>query len=189
MAVPADVFPQHPRPWTLEEVLALPEDNGQRIELIDGILVVSPAPTPAHQRVLHRLQLGMDAAVPDGMELLPGVNVVLNGRRLLIPDMVVTNSPGHTSLYFTGDQIVLAAEVLSPSSRSYDRLLKRQLYADAGVAYYLVVDPAELVPSAVLLRLHGEEYREVAASTGGVLRLLEPFPAVVDLAPAAARRP
>jgi Uma2 family endonuclease len=180
------VSPQHPRPWTLDEVLALPEDNGQRIELIDGMLVVSPAPTPTHQRFLQWLQLALDAAVPAGMELLPGVNVVLNGRRrLLIPDLVVTNVPGHTSVYFTGDQIVLAAEILSPSSRSYDRLLKRQLYAEAGVPYYLVVDPAGVVPSAVVMRLTGAGYCEQESSSDGLLSMRQPFPAVVRLGGAA----
>jgi len=185
MAMPADsppAFPQHPRPWTLEEVLAIQGDNGQWIELVDGAVIVSPSPTPTHQRVLRRVLVGLLDAVPAGMELLPNVNVVLNGQRLLIPDLVVTNAPGHTDLYFTGEQIVLATEILSPSTRAYDRVLKRQLYAEAGIAYYLVVDPAPVTPSAALLRLDGEDYREVAASVDGLLRLERPFPATVNLA-------
>lgn len=185
MAVPADsssAFPQHPRPWTLEEVLALPEDNGQRVELVDGTLIVSPSPTPTHQRVLQRIQFALRDAVPEGMELLPAVNVVLNGRRLLIPDLVVTNAPGHTDLYFTGGQIVLATEILSPSTRAYDRALKRQLYAEAGIEYYLIVDPKPATPSAVLLRLDGDDYREDAASVDGMLGLERPFPVRIDLA-------
>ena len=182
MAMPVEAFPQHPRPWTLEEVLALPEDNGQRIELIDGTLVMSPSPTPTHQRVLRRLMVALLDAVPADMELLPNVNVVLNGRRLLIPDLVITNAPGHTDLYFTGDQIVLVTEILSPSTRAYDRALKRQLYAEAGITYYLVVDPAPATPSAVLLQLHGEDYREAAQSADGLLRLERPFPVQLNLA-------
>lgn len=57
MAVPAETFPQHPSPWTLDEVLAMPEDSGQRVELVDGAVFVSPAPSPRHQRLLHRMQL------------------------------------------------------------------------------------------------------------------------------------
>jgi Uma2 family endonuclease len=84
MAVPADTCPRHPREWTLEEVLALPDDQGQRVELVDGAVVVSPAPGFVHQRVLQRLQVAFIAAVPDEFESLPGINVVLNSRRLLI---------------------------------------------------------------------------------------------------------
>jgi Uma2 family endonuclease len=181
MAVPAETFPWHPRPWTLEEVLALPEDSGQRVELIDGTLVVSPSPTPTHQRVLLRLIAAFLNAVPHGMEFLPNVNVVLDGRRLLIPDLIVTNTPGHTDLYFTSAQIVLAVEVLSPSTRAYDRALKRQLYAEAGIEYYLVVDPAPATPSATLLRLDGDDYREAVRSSDGLLQIERPFPVEVDL--------
>jgi Uma2 family endonuclease len=185
MAVPPDsspAFPRHPGPWTLEEVLALHEDNGQRVELVDGALIVSPSPTPTHQRVLRRLIAAFLDAVPEHLEFLPGVNVVLNGRRLLIPDLVVTNAPGHTDLFFTGDQIVLAGEILSPSTRAYDRALKRQLYAEAGIEHYLIVDPMPATPSAVLLRLDGEDYQEATTSVDGLLRLELPFPVGVNLA-------
>jgi Uma2 family endonuclease len=167
----------------LDEVIALPEDNGQRVELIDGTLVVSPSPTPTHQRVLQLLIVALLNTVPPELEVLPGVNAVLGQqRRLLIPDLVVTNRPGHTDLYFTGDQIVLAAEILSPSTRAYDRILKRQLYAEAGIGYYLVVDPAPATPPlATLLRLDGEDYREDVRSTDGLLRIERPFPIEVDL--------
>jgi Uma2 family endonuclease len=77
-------------------------------------------------------------------------------------------------VYFTGDQIILAAEILSPSSRAYNRILKRKLYAEARVPYYLVVDPAEPTPSASLSRLLGEDYREVARSIDGLLRIEHP---------------
>ena len=181
MAVPAEEFPQHPRPWTLEEVLALPEDSGQRVELIDGAVVMSPAPAPTHQRILHRLQLALDGDVPAGMELLPGVNVVLNGGRLLIPDLVVTTSPGHTDVYFTGDQVLLAIEIMSPSSAVYDRVLKRQLYAEAGVQFFVIVDSKPAVPEVVLYELSGGDYEEIARSREGELRMHRPFPATIEL--------
>ena len=68
MAMPVDAFPQHPDNWTLGEVLALPEDQGQRIELVDGALHVSPAPTRTHQRLLHRIQMAWDSAMPPEYE-------------------------------------------------------------------------------------------------------------------------
>jgi hypothetical protein len=60
-------------------------------------------------------------------------------------------------------------------------VFKRELYAEAGVAYYLVVDPKGSPTSAVLFELDDGRYREAARSEDGVLRLERPFPVVLDL--------
>ncbi|WP_086827276.1 Uma2 family endonuclease [Allokutzneria sp. NRRL B-24872] len=182
MAAAAETFPQHPQRWTLDEVLALPEDQGQRVELVDGTVVVSPAPGGGHQRVLHRLQVSVDRAVPTEYELLPGVNVVLNGERLLIPDLVITMVPGANTLYFDAADILLAVEVLSPSSRVYDRALKRQLYAEAAIPFFVIVDPVAEPVSAIAYEFDGAGYRETVRSDNGVLKWERPFPVLVDLA-------
>lgn len=183
MAVPADTstFPQHPKAWTLEEVLALPEDQGSRVELIDGTVIVSPAPTSKHQRIQHRMQVAWDGAIPSDWELLPGVNIVLNGARLLIPDIAVVTEPGTDTVYYHGTDLLMAVEIHSPSTRAYDRALKRQVYAEAGVPFLVLVDPAADPVSAVCYELDGDEYREVARSADGVLTLERPFKVVVDL--------
>lgn len=182
MAMPAetDALARHPQPWTLDEVLALPEDNGARIELVDGSLVVSPAPTATHQRLLHRLQVALQPAVPDGYELLPGVNVVPNEQRLLIPDLVVTTVPGATGGYLDGRDIALALEILSPSTKTHDRVTKRALYAEAGVPHFLLVEPAP-TPTAVCHDLSDGRYLEVTRSHAGVIRLERPFPVTLVL--------
>jgi Uma2 family endonuclease len=79
-----------------------------------------------------------------------------------------------------GDEVLLAVEIHSPSTRAYDLALKRQLYQDAAVPYLLMVDPAPGVPVAVLLRLVDGEYRDFAVSVDGRLTFSEPFG--VDLA-------
>ncbi|MGO1049732.1 Uma2 family endonuclease [Crossiella sp. CA198] len=185
MALPADTapdaFPVHAEPWTLDEVLAMPEDQGQRVELIDGTVVVSPAPSARHQRVLHRLQLRLDGMVPPHCELIPGVNVVLNGERMLIPDLAVTTNPGADEVYYQGDDLLLAMEIISPSSKVYDRALKRQLYAEARVPYFVLVDPVASPVSAIVYELVEDEYREFARAENGRLELERPFPVKVDL--------
>lgn len=168
-------------PWTLEEFLALPEDQGQRVELIDGTVVVSPHPGTRHQRILQRLQVRLDGAVPSHCELIPGVNVVLNGERLLIPDLAVTTVPGLDALYCQGADLLLVAEVVSPLSKVYDRALKRQLYAEAGVPFFVLVDPATSPVSAVVHELIEDEYREITRAEAGRLELERPFPVKVDL--------
>lgn len=184
MVAPADVdylVPKHDGVWTVEDVLALPEDGTHRIELVDGTLLVSPAPSYRHQRVLHRMLVELDTAVPSGMELLPGVNIRVNDRQLLIPDFVVTTAPGLDALYGEVHDVLLACEIESPSSRIHDRVLKRHLYAEAGVPYYLLVDCADRPAAATLHELRHGEYSPIAESKRGRLELERPFAAKVSL--------
>jgi hypothetical protein len=55
------------------------------------------------------------------------------------------------------------------------------LYAEAGVSFFLVVDPDDDPVSATCFELEGGEYRESARSDGGWLTLARPFPVTVDL--------
>ncbi|GAB3571808.1 Uma2 family endonuclease [Amycolatopsis endophytica] len=183
MAAPAEpvkpdcLVPWHDDPWTVEEALELPEERGSRIELVDGALLVSPAPKSGHQRILQRLQIALLPVLPSGTELLPGINVRLPGQRLLIPDLAVVTTPDLDTVYYRARDVLLAAEIVSPSSRMLDRVLKRQLYAEAGVPFYLVVDPAG---QAVLFELAEGEYRESARGEDGRLSFTEPFEATLD---------
>jgi Uma2 family endonuclease len=184
MAMPAEphaAFPYHPESWTLEEFLTLPEDQGQRLELIDGSVVVSPAPTFGHQRLLQRIQIALNAVVPQGCELLPGINVVLNGERLLIPDLAVITTPGVEAVYSRADEVLLAVEIHSPSTRAYDRAFKRQLYQEAGIPFLLFVEPSAKPVSAVLYQLDPDGYRPIANSDAGRLITQAPFAFVLDL--------
>jgi hypothetical protein len=74
------------RPLTVAD-LDLTPDDGRRYELDDGVLVVSPAPMPIHQRVLHRLQVCLQAACPAEFEVLPGPGVQLSEIQYRIPDL------------------------------------------------------------------------------------------------------
>lgn len=178
----ARTFPLHPDNWTLEEVLAWPDDQGNRIELIDGLVVVSPYPGTKHQRLLGRIGVAWHDAVQPEFELLSGVNVVLNSTRLLIPDLVVVTTPGTEGRYVRGNELLVAVEIHSPSTRAYDRALKRRLYADAGIPFLVFVDPATDPASAVCFELNGDEYRESARADAGRLVLTRPFAATVDFA-------
>ena len=179
---PDHIVPRHHGEWTVEEVLELPEDSGSRIELVDGALLVSPAPTSRHQRILQALQRGLWDAVAPGTEMLPGVNIRLSGRRLLVPDLVIVTCPGEDFVYASAADVLLAVEIESPSSKVQDRVLKRQLYADANVPYYLLVNPAADPVEATLLELRDGEYHQTTCSVAGKLTLDRPFAATVDLA-------
>ncbi|HEY3750065.1 MAG TPA: Uma2 family endonuclease [Pseudonocardiaceae bacterium] len=114
-------------------------------------------------------------------ELLPGVNVVLNGSRLLIPDLAVVTEPGADTVYYRGAALLMAVEIHSPSTRTHDRALKRQLYAEAGVPFLVFVDPATDPVSAICFELDGDCYRELTRADDGRLSLTRPFVVTVDL--------
>lgn len=177
---PDYLVPWHPGEWTVEEFFELPEDSGSRVELVDGALLVSPAPASRHQEVLLELLVDIRAAIAPPMRLLPGVNVRLGSRRVLIPDLVIVTRPDHF-VYVSAADVLLAVEIESPSTKVQDRVLKRELYAEANIRYYLLVDAAARPAEATLYELVDGAYHEIARSEGGKLALTRPFAATVGL--------
>ncbi|MEU3646879.1 Uma2 family endonuclease [Lentzea sp. NPDC034063] len=187
MAAPAEVkidflLPNHEGPWTIEDVLALPEDNSQRIELVDGMLYVSPLGTAAHQRLVFEASYALRGACPKEYEATIELNVEFDNRRLFIPDFTVLKKRGAKGLTVPVEDVLLIGEVLSRSTKLKDLVVKRQVYAEADVPYYLIIDPAKGVPDATLLELGDEgEYVEIARSVNGVLTFDRPFPVTIEL--------
>ncbi|MDQ7802428.1 Uma2 family endonuclease [Amycolatopsis sp. A133] len=175
--------PPPPDGWTVEDVRALPEEQTlmQRIELVDGVLLVSPWPGLEHQRLLGKLQCAFVPALPDGTELLPGVNVRLGTKRLLTPDLVILNCPGGDTIAYSASDVLLVAEITSPSTKVQDRVLKRALYAEALIPYYLQVEPLEPAV-ATLFELQGDEYEPIAKSGETDIELTRPFNVTIRLA-------
>ncbi|WP_312867577.1 Uma2 family endonuclease [Amycolatopsis pithecellobii] len=178
---PEYLVPWHPGEWTVEDFFELPEDSGSRVELVDGTLLVSPAPAARHQRILRRLQLGLHGAIGSDAELLPGVNVRMGDRRVLIPDLVIVTCPDENVVYFSATDVLLAVEIESPSTKVQDRILKRELYTEAKIPYYLLVNAAPRPVEATLYELTEGGYREITRSTDGKLSLTRPVAATVDL--------
>jgi len=162
---------------------ALPDD-GQRYEIIDGSLLVSPPPTVLHQAIADRVRQLLRAAAGPAFEVLEGVGVQLaNG--VLIPDVLVA----HTAAVWSGRSLLvpadllLAVEVVSPSSATTDRVTKPTLYAAAGVpAYWRVELEGAEAPSVVTYRLSGTAHVEQASASAGEAVALD-WPLAVELAP------
>jgi Uma2 family endonuclease len=134
------------RPLTYDDLLDMPDD-GQRYEIIGGELVVTPAPTANHQRVLFQLVRLLDAFVLEngGGELFfAPFDVQLGFHDIVEPDLLFIGSeqgrvPGEHHK-FEGSPL-LVVEVTSPSSRQTDRVKKMVLYARSGVLEYWIADP------------------------------------------------
>jgi Uma2 family endonuclease len=145
MATATMTRPKARRLWTSEEMVAeLPETN-LPVELWDGEIVMSPTPTPSHQTIVLRLTRVMDDFVRDkkaGTVFVSPLDVVLSPRRVVQPDLFFIS---HDNGDIIQDQIRgvpdLAVEVISPGTWKRDRVEKKALYEQCGIAEYWIVDP------------------------------------------------
>ena len=164
--------------WTVADLADTPDD-GLRYELVDGVLLVSAAPSQVHQIVVGQLHLLLHAAVPpDCRVMLAPTDFQPTLRRSLQPDLLVVRRCDLGGTAIT-EPLVLAVEVLSPSTRSVDLLLKRGIYAESSVGAYWVVDPLE--PSVQSWWLADGEWLDAGRALGDEVRALTtPFPVRVQ---------
>ncbi len=167
------------RYWTAEDVRALPED-GNRYECIDGALLVTPSPSYNHgyaveflrkrlSEFVERNSLGQLLYAPSDVEIVAG--------SMVQPDLFVARSVSGARIRLASDiaELVLAVEVLSLSTASRDRGVKRRFYQRAGVAEYWIVG---LEDRRVERWMPGSECAELlsyalAWSPRGALEILE----------------
>ncbi len=170
------VMPRGVADWTVDDLDGLPDD-GLRYELLDGILLVSPAPSRRHQRAVVELAALLRAQCPPGMEaVVAPLDWRPDIRTSLQPDVLVLKNRDLSAP--VNESMVLAVEVLSPSTRRKDRIYKRSKYEDAGVQNYWIVDPEE--PSILAVELVDGAYVTVGAATGDdPVTLDKPFPVTV----------
>ena len=138
-------MPAHPTEWTVEMVRALPDD-GNRYEVIDGELFVTPAPSVFHQRAVVELLYLVGPYVKAhriGEALISPADVIVYGpRKFVQPDLFVlplVNGAPMRAWTEVG-RLVLAVEVISPSTAATDHHEKRTVYQEKGVPEYWIVD-------------------------------------------------
>jgi Uma2 family endonuclease len=167
-------------PLTVADLGAFPDD-GHRYELIDGVLVVSPAPSPVHQRVVLRLAMILTAGTPSDHEVFVAPLAVhpepgpASAQRIeLQPDVLVGADAVLTNRDVAGAPL-LAVEVLSPSTQLFDRNLKKAAYERMATPHFWLIDPDTPELDAYSLDETGS-YRLVAHVTGEeVFRAEQPF--------------
>ncbi|OLT19730.1 hypothetical protein BJF78_35970 [Pseudonocardia sp. CNS-139] len=171
-------FPQpFTRPLTVDEYLALGEDEFGRSELQGGSLVVSPSPSMRRSRVARRLAWQLEDQLPLVVEAFPDIDVDLQlepsdgpgwVRR---PDLLITTTAAYERVVEGGgiaraSDVLVAVEVVSPGSKRVDHVAKHNEYADAGIMRYWIVDPDDPVTLIDCQPADGLGYQDAGAVTG-----------------------
>lgn len=150
---------------TYHDLQQIPPDRN-RYELIEGELFVAAAPNIEHQRKVGRLYVTLvqhaeqrdlgevfvapcDVVFDDSTVLEPDIVFVSKARQSIVTPACIMGSPD------------LVVEVLSDSSRTIDRFVKRDRYAEFGVPEYWLFDPFE--PRIEVLHLEGRKYRLIGS--------------------------
>lgn len=179
------------RQWTVDDLEDLPDD-GSRYEIIDGELFVTPAPSANHQEACVEIWLRLRTYLDQqrvGHSFMSPADVIFSPRRAVQPDVfVVPLVNGHRPAAWTEiKHLMVAVEVLSPSTARADRVAKRTLFREEGVDEYWIVDldsrtierstPAEARPEILSERL---EWSPEGASEPLVIDLPDYFARVLD---------
>lgn len=156
------------RPLTYDDLLTTPND-GNRYEIVNGALLVSPSPTRDHQRIVYLLtQLVGDFVDEHGLgQVYSGpVDVRLGAHTILAPDLLFIRTE---RLGIFNERLVegppdLVVEVASPSTRDRDNVEKMAVFAEAGVPEYWLPDPE--TRTFRMLTLQGGVYEETKPTDG-----------------------
>ena len=145
MTIAADHF-------TVSDLAQFDGQNG-RHELLDGALLVTPLGTSRHQSLCLALGAALRSYVLRqqlGAVFAPG-RVIVDPRTALEPDVLVVPGPRETASlpWESHPAPLLAVEVLSPSTRSFDHIQKRAAYLRRGTSEYWVVDADERAVTVV----------------------------------------
>ena len=172
-----DVLDHGLRPWTFDDLLALPESLW-RYEIVDGGLLMTPPAGMLHELVTDGVRTVLKANTPRGYRVWGPLGVDIDPT-YLIPDLVVIREEAispHRDRALPAD-LVLVVEVVSPGSVSADRILKPAAYAGAGIPNYWRVETMPKTSlTAYTLPTDADVYREVGTwSAGETARLTTPF--------------
>ncbi len=169
--------------WTYEDYRQLPDD-GNRYEVLEGLLCVTPAPTSYHQTLSRRLQFLFYQLELEGKGLVfnAPIDLLIPGAEPAQPDLVYL-APGQESLVTRrGIEGVpeVVIEILSPSTATRDRTVKLHLYEGNGVRRYGLLDPS--ARTFELFVLDGPGYRLEASLGPGDQLALADYGVTIDMA-------
>ncbi|MEH0830224.1 MULTISPECIES: Uma2 family endonuclease [unclassified Micromonospora] len=165
--------------YTLEDLLALPDD-APRVELVDGVIQVTPSPTLGHQDISFLLRLWLHSRVPARLRVAQAVGVGLSPNTSRQPDVLLYRAEVPADRFrLRPSDVVLAVEIVSPGTRRVDRFAKPGEYAAAGIPFYWRIeqDPVHVYAYRIGDRVGpgGERQYELMADSAELIELTEPF--------------
>jgi Uma2 family endonuclease len=169
--------------WTIDDLAGLPD--GVRYEIADGSLLVSPPPALPHIYANTRLRRMLDRDVPTGLLVVdcgPGINIARR-TTCYVPDALVVREDAvrRKADVLQPSDVLLVAEVLSPSNAGIDLVQKRHDYAAAGIPQYWIVDPRDQTITVLALLDGATAYKEeVVVRAGEPWQTGTPYPMTVD---------
>lgn len=172
---------------TYDDLLALPE--GRHAEIIGGVIVSPPSPLPRHgraQRVVGRILGGAfddddGRGGPGGWWILPEVDVRLSPHDIVKPDVAGWHRERLPDPWDVRPIDVVPGwicEILSPSNVADDRVRKRRLYAEHGVAFYWLLDPSARTLEALRLDAPSGAWIEIGSYDDASVARIAPFEAI-----------
>ena len=134
--------------YTVDDYMALPDENGERYELIDGVIYDLAAPTGTHQHISGFLYYELTNFVLKNpgpcLPMISPVDVKLgtDNKTVVQPDVLIKCKPDVNKKRKVPKGVpVFVAEVLSPSTKRRDQGIKQQKYIASGVQEYWLIDP------------------------------------------------
>ncbi|MGX1545549.1 Uma2 family endonuclease [Streptomyces adustus] len=160
--------------------------EGSKVEIIEGIITVSPAPAYRHNLIAARIQRRLYSVIPEDWEVFQTLAIAVPSRLgMLIPDIVVApvREGADTDTHIPAALAELVVEVTSKSNSRHDRISKPAAYATAGIPLYLLVD--RWAPEGPTATLYGDPKGDVCrplstVKFGEALKLPAPFDLVID---------
>lgn len=179
---------------TVAQYAALGEDDDRlqlRSELQEGSIVMSPSPRLRHNQSAGELYWQLRHEQSSDFEIVQDIDVDVElvppdqPGTVRRPDLVVITRDAAERLAVSDEMIkasdvVLVVEIISPSSKRMDNVIKHSEYADAGIPYYWIVD---LNPPVSIVSCHraGEFGYQDSGAVTGEFHATEPFDVRIDL--------
>ncbi|MFC8565720.1 Uma2 family endonuclease [Streptomyces sp. NPDC057245] len=161
--------------------------EGSKVEIIEGIITVSPTPAYRHNVIADRIQRRLYSAIPEDWAIFQTLSIAVPSRLgMFVPDLLVTpvdEERGEETSHVSAALAELVVEITSRSNARHDRITKPAACATAGIPLYLLVD--RWAPGGPTATLYGEPKGDVyrllsAAKFGDPLKVPAPFDLVID---------
>jgi Uma2 family endonuclease len=164
--------------WTVDDLADLPED-GNRYEILDGSLFVSPMPALPHGRVVSRLHRSLVLQAPDTVAVVQNMGVLrhLVSQTYLVPDLMIIldETLDRAGNALRPNEALVVVEVISPRREAIDLVTKRHYYATMEIPQYWVVDPVTANLMVMRTPKDGAYREEIGIDAGATWATDDPF--------------